>query len=161
MKGEETFMKNAFQKIMMVVVLAIVSFVVFGTAGKASAATWHGCSHLLANGHNTGAAYDYAFDVCDTDDSSNVYFSIVSSVPGAMYNVGGLFYYDAFLLRWNGSSWVKDRWINGNMLTLETKSRQFNNVPITGTPTLIWVDFYWADGYSFYLGSCSTPAWVR
>lgn len=155
-------MKNTFQKILAVFVLAFVCFVGFGPIGKASAAeTWRGSTTFVAYSHNTGAAYDYAFEVSATDDASNVYFSIRSWVPGATYNIGGpKIYYDAFLMRWNGSSWVKDRWIAGNLLMGETKWHPFNNVPKIGSPTLIWVDFYFADSRE-YMGHAVTPSWTR
>ncbi|AGK52049.1 hypothetical protein [Bacillus sp. 1NLA3E] len=156
-------MKNKFQKnmiTMMVIALTVVTFVGFGPSGKASAATWRGSTTFVAYSQNTGALYDYAFKVSDTDDASNVYFSIESWIPGSMYNPGGLIYYDAFLLRWNGTSWVKDRWLNGNFLMYEVKSREFSNVPKIGAPTLIWVDFYWAASGD-YFGHAVTPSWVR
>jgi hypothetical protein len=151
-------MKNIFQKIMMIIVLAVVISVGFGQSTKASAAEyWRGGTTFSAV-----SSYEYAFDIGTTDDDSNVNFSIYAYTPDATYNVGGKFYYDAFLMRWNGTSWVKYRWLAGNIQTGETKWQPFTNVPKTGTPTLIWIDFYWAgQGDTHLLGSTTTPAFVR
>ena len=153
-------MKNTFQKTLMIIVLTVVSFVGFGQADKASAAeTWRGSSTFHYDANKTGALYDYWFKVGVTDDTSVVNMSIESWSNDWPYCICAPIYYDAFLMRWNGKTWVKDRWINGNLITSEYKWRQFTNVPKTGTPTLIWVDFY-INGNE-YLGSTSTPSWTR
>jgi hypothetical protein len=155
-------MKSTFQKFMMVIVLTIVSFVGFGQADKASAAEiWRGGTTFVAHASNTGALYDYAFQIGTTDDTSVVNFSIWSYVPSATYPISaGPFYYDAFLMRWNGTSWVKDRWLNGNLVTYVNAWQQFTNVPKTGTPTLIWIDFYFANTRE-YMGHAVTPSFIR